>query len=197
MNNTDPDRSALPCGDEPNSNASNGAPILTGASPQDSAQQKREKARLRKELRQRKKQEEEKLWREQEEADRQERWAYQKMLSKWLLSQHRTTECGDVTPETVRQWYGTKASRNFLGDKLRLMPYRDFLQTNYWKVVADFVKRKAGMRCQLCNLGGGSVHTHHRTYRFHGREHEHVEDLICLCANCHSRFHNKLERPPK
>lgn len=69
------------------------------------------------------------------------------------------------------------------------MSYTDFLQTPYWKAIADYTKLKSEFKCQLCNSTKKLV-THHRTYEHHGLEHLNLSDLIVLCDNCHKKFHN-------
>lgn len=68
--------------------------------------------------------------------------------------------------------------------------YQEYLKTEEWRRRADDARKRAGHRCQLCN-SKGLLHVHHRTY-------EHIfdelpEDLICLCASCHAKHHNKDE----
>jgi len=85
-------------------------------------------------------------------------------------------------------WVDWEAVKNCI----QLMNYQDFLKTPYWKAIAAQTKYKAGFCCQLCN-GKEGLATHHRTYENHGAEHAHLEDLIVLCENCHSKFHDKLK----
>jgi hypothetical protein len=82
---------------------------------------------------------------------------------------------------------------NFL---INRMPYERFLQTAYWLAVAAQAKSRAGMHCQTCN-GTRMISAHHRTYNYHGREHLHLQDLTCLCDQCHKIFHGRLPAPPK
>lgn len=72
--------------------------------------------------------------------------------------------------------------------------YEQYLKTDYWKAVALEVKKRAGFRCQVCNSQLDLV-AHHRCYDHRGNELEHLGDLVCLCARCHSLFHGKLEKP--
>lgn len=74
--------------------------------------------------------------------------------------------------------------------------YRDYLQTDYWKLVSSEVKRRAGYRCQVCN-GPDNLEAHHRTYEHRGSELEHLEDMICLCRKCHGLYHKPPEPPPR
>ena len=73
------------------------------------------------------------------------------------------------------------------------MDYQNFLKTPYWKAIAAHTKYKAGYRCQLCNSAYDLV-THHRNYDIHGREHAHMQELIVLCDNCHSKFHDQIPK---
>ena len=71
---------------------------------------------------------------------------------------------------------------------IKSMDYYEFLNTPYWKAIAERVKYKAGYRCQMCNSSENLI-THHRTYENHGDEIHHVEDLICICKDCHEKHH--------
>lgn len=77
------------------------------------------------------------------------------------------------------------------GTYLRRLSYDQFLLTPYWKRVSAKVRRRAGNRCELCPATRG-LHVHHKTYEHHGLEDEHLDDLICLCGNCHALVHSKL-----
>lgn len=76
---------------------------------------------------------------------------------------------------------------------IRSMPYYDFLNTPYWKAIADHTKYKAGYRCQLCN-SNHKLATHHRNYRIHGFEHANMQELIVICESCHNKFHDRLPK---
>ena len=78
-------------------------------------------------------------------------------------------------------------------EELCRMPYREFLQTDYWQIVRNYVIYKRGARCELCNYGD-SLNVHHRTYEKHGEEHLHLETLMILCQPCHAKFHDKLAK---
>lgn len=70
------------------------------------------------------------------------------------------------------------------------MRYRDFLNTRYWMIIADYKKHCADRKCQLCG-SSTSVNVHHKTYEHHGIEIDYYkEDLIVLCKNCHEKFHD-------
>jgi 5-methylcytosine-specific restriction endonuclease McrA len=72
------------------------------------------------------------------------------------------------------------------------MDYCDFLKTPYWKIITAKVKQMHNYTCQLCGKSGVQLHTHHPSnYSFRGFEINHLDDLMCLCSDCHSKFHNK------
>lgn len=71
------------------------------------------------------------------------------------------------------------------------MNYQDYLKTDYWKAVAQAVKKRADYRCQICN-SQHDLQAHHRCYDHRGKELQHLGDLTCLCRRCHAIFHGKL-----
>ena len=72
---------------------------------------------------------------------------------------------------------------------LQSLDYSDFLQTPYWHAIRLKVMKKFGFACALCN-SKDDLRVHHRTYEHHGYEHRYWDtDLICLCNDCHSEFH--------
>lgn len=80
--------------------------------------------------------------------------------------------------------------------RIRRMEYSQFLKTPYWQLVTWLVVVAAGEKCRLCEHTQRLV-AHHRTYRIHGREHRHLDDLTCLCRGCHHRHHitSQSEKP--
>jgi hypothetical protein len=66
--------------------------------------------------------------------------------------------------------------------------YQDYLQSLHWQRLAEETKRLAGYRCQVCN-SADELCAHHRTYERRGDELQ--SDLICLCRDCHEKFHEK------
>ncbi len=79
-----------------------------------------------------------------------------------------------------------------IASHIQQMDYAVFLATPYWKGVASRVRQQARFSCSLCSEKERSLEVHHRTYEHHGYEHMHLEDLICLCDLCHSKFHDKF-----
>lgn len=78
---------------------------------------------------------------------------------------------------------------DLVAEAINDMDYQDFLNTPYWRTIARHVRKRAKYKCQLCN-SGGELHVHHKTYENHGYELQRCEtDLICLCSDCHEKFH--------
>jgi len=73
------------------------------------------------------------------------------------------------------------------------MTYSDYLQTDHWRKVSAAVKTRAGYRCELC-FSPNHLEAHHKTYAHKGQELEHLNELICLCNDCHATFHRKLPK---
>ena len=78
---------------------------------------------------------------------------------------------------------------------IRDMDYnKEFLLTTYWKGIALVVKERAGNKCALCGADRNLV-AHHTTYEHYGDELHHLEDLQCLCRDCHNKAHNITPEP--
>jgi 5-methylcytosine-specific restriction endonuclease McrA len=77
--------------------------------------------------------------------------------------------------------------------ELRAMPYKKYLETDHWANVRKEALKRAGHRCMICN-GVQFLQVHHRTYERRGQELP--EDVICLCGNCHQKFHGRLAETP-
>ena len=81
--------------------------------------------------------------------------------------------------------------------RLSRMQYHDYLQTEYWKRVKNWVEIFCNGHCQGCGVVS-RVEIHHNNYGCRGRETRH--DLIALCPDCHSKLHGKYKvpvQPPK
>lgn len=74
---------------------------------------------------------------------------------------------------------------------LKKMKYEDFLQTDYWKLVSEQARINAHNKCQLCGCKDKKLNVHHNTYEHRGEEFKHMEDLVCLCEDCHNFYHSK------
>ena len=66
--------------------------------------------------------------------------------------------------------------------------YLDYIASPVWKAKAFDAREAADNKCQLCN-SPKYLQVHHRTYDRLGKEP--ISDLITLCSDCHSKFHDK------
>ena len=74
---------------------------------------------------------------------------------------------------------------------LPLLPYHEYLKTLHWEECRKRALQEANYRCQTCNAGDCELHTHHRSYGCLGNEQR--GDLIVLCKDCHTLFHQRRE----
>jgi len=88
----------------------------------------------------------------------------------------------DITYYTVND--------TIIKEYIRQMEYSLFLQTPYWKAIAQEVRIRAKFKCKQCE-NSENLAVHHTTYENHGNEHNvGFFDLICLCDKCHKKAHN-------
>ena len=71
------------------------------------------------------------------------------------------------------------------------MTYADYIRSPQWRETRRGALHRAFHRCQICN-GESFLEVHHRDYTRLG--HEWAEDLTVLCAACHKRNHEAIER---
>lgn len=71
------------------------------------------------------------------------------------------------------------------------LSYKKYLQTGHWRKMRAAALEASDGRCAL-DTTHPAEHVHHRTYERLGRER--LDDLIVLCASCHSTFHNRTRR---
>ena len=67
--------------------------------------------------------------------------------------------------------------------------YKKFLKGRYWSYVKNLVYKRDGKLCSRCP-SSTYLQIHHTTYNNHFNEHNHLEDLIILCKDCHEKEHN-------
>ena len=65
--------------------------------------------------------------------------------------------------------------------------YKRYLLSDEWKGKAQLIKETYG-KCSLCG-SNKFLNVHHRNYD--NLYNEKLTDLICLCRDCHSKYHNK------
>jgi hypothetical protein len=82
-------------------------------------------------------------------------------------------------------------------ERLKRLPYKRFLQTDYWLTVSSYVKQRDNNKCVQCGETR-NLNVHHLTYDNRGYEYRtHETDLITLCEECHSAIHNIKIKPSK
>lgn len=75
--------------------------------------------------------------------------------------------------------------------RLRALPYTQYLRTTHWHTVRREAIQRAEGRCQLCD-STELLQVHHRTYARVGTERP--TDVIVLCDSCHKRHHQHIRR---
>ena len=68
--------------------------------------------------------------------------------------------------------------------------YKEYLKSNIWNKTRRCKLEEANYKCQLCSKKDIELHVHHNTYENIGNEE--MNDLIVLCKDCHSKFHDKI-----
>lgn len=128
-----------------------------------------------------------------------------KLLSLQKQLNHRSEELrnsfvcsgckGRHQQEVNERWRQQKAEEKEQINKLRSLPYREYLNSDHWKTRRLIHLKSALFRCQVCNAGNTTLDVHHRTYERLGCES--YKDLIVLCRSCHTTFHEsgKLAKP--
>jgi 5-methylcytosine-specific restriction endonuclease McrA len=73
-------------------------------------------------------------------------------------------------------------------NRLRALPYNEYLQSEHWQRKRAEALERADRACQLC-ASTKRLQVHHRSYENLGAEDD--ADLTVLCADCHAGFHGK------
>ena len=68
--------------------------------------------------------------------------------------------------------------------------YKEYMGSPEWKQLSEFVKKRAGWKCQTCNSSIDLV-AHHRSYE-KGAD-ENGENCIAICKRCHALIHQIKE----
>jgi hypothetical protein BACCOPRO_02360 len=106
-----------------------------------------------------------------------------------FLNPNRSWNKGICLYEKMRYICNQNINDELVSEYINDLDYYEFLKTPYWKAIAQNVKQKSKYKCELCNSSEYLV-AHHKTYSRHGYEHLYWnEDLICLCSECHEKFH--------
>lgn len=83
----------------------------------------------------------------------------------------------------------TNKYKEEIAKRIKLMSYKEFLNTPYWKAISVYMKI-IKKKCELCG-NDFDLHTHHKTYEHHGYELLHLNDLQVVCGLCHSEIHKE------
>ena len=67
-------------------------------------------------------------------------------------------------------------------------PDEEYLNTYHWKSFRNKIVKYANYKCQICD-SKWVLNVHHRNYDCRGKEE--YRDVVVLCADCHSKFHDK------
>jgi 5-methylcytosine-specific restriction endonuclease McrA len=73
---------------------------------------------------------------------------------------------------------------------LQSLPYKEYLQSKYWKTRSKKEKTWAKHICQLCKKNFKYLDVHHLSYKNLG--HERKKDLLVVCRNCHAKLHGVI-----
>jgi hypothetical protein len=72
--------------------------------------------------------------------------------------------------------------------ELSELPYREFLETHYWRILGNYLRAIHRNRCERCGRRYG-LQVHHCSYDHVGAEYRHLEELALLCNECHIKAH--------
>lgn len=72
--------------------------------------------------------------------------------------------------------------------ELKALPYKEFLKTKYWHIVRTKILKRDGHKCIICK-NKTSLQVHHDSYKNHGNELKHLDELMTLCDKCHKEHH--------
>ena len=87
-------------------------------------------------------------------------------------------------PERIRKLRGDDEEVQ----RLRALPYAEYLETDHWTRLRDLAMERDGHECRMCR-SRRTLNVHHLTYDRRGCEL--LLDLITLCRRCHEAQHNK------
>ena len=98
----------------------------------------------------------------------------------------------DKKDKTLSKRKQEKIYNEFIEIYSRIKPkeeYKEYLNSPHWKEIRLKALDRAGNRCQLCS-SIDNLNVHHNTYKNRGNED--LKDLVVLCRECHSKFHDKV-----
>jgi 5-methylcytosine-specific restriction endonuclease McrA len=69
---------------------------------------------------------------------------------------------------------------------LKRMQPEEYRRTRYWKIISKYLRHNS--KCSKCGYDK-SLHVHHKSYKYVGNDHLHLDNLEVLCCNCHNAEH--------
>ena len=79
-----------------------------------------------------------------------------------------------------------KAKEEGAKQKIRDMPYKEYIVSRIWKERRDMMVESQCKKCEICN-STENLNVHHNNYKTRGGEED--TDLIVVCRPCHKEFH--------
>lgn len=97
-------------------------------------------------------------------------------------------EQSDFKKEPIKEATGTCDIDGYkkMVDYLKTMEYEEYLKTDHWIHFRNETYKFFRNKCQVCG-SKENINIHHKTYENRGRET--FNDVICLCHECHEKFH--------
>lgn len=93
----------------------------------------------------------------------------------------------NITLETTNNY---TLNHSQIVQNLKSLPYKEYLQTEHWKIISQKTKERDNNKCRLCD-SEYRLNVHHKCYDHRGEEQYYLEDLVTLCNNCHDKFHKE------
>jgi 5-methylcytosine-specific restriction endonuclease McrA len=98
-------------------------------------------------------------------------------------------ELAEIRAEEARKSAEQKKVRREEVQRMKDLPYTEYLKTAHWKVMSSWARQCAHYRCETCG-SQKKLHVHHNTYDRLGEES--LQDLTVLCEACHQKRHGKV-----
>ncbi|MDR3601239.1 MAG: hypothetical protein P4L49_12285 [Desulfosporosinus sp.] len=81
------------------------------------------------------------------------------------------------------------AAYDSLMEEFKYMDYKTYLRTKHWVRIKEEALKRAGFKCQACNISDADLSVYHNNYDNRGRETR--DDVIALCETCHAKIRSK------
>jgi len=102
--------------------------------------------------------------------------------------QEEKVESEDHTTK-VEEWLTLNEKKIKTKKAIKKMPYKKYIVSKVWKERRQLLLESQGTKCEICGHNHQKVHhVHHNNYKTRGEEKD--SDLMVLCPDCHSKFHD-------